>query len=86
MSSVAARFFTPQIAGIGATPAAGDSTVFRIDHDERFNQTTHLQYQFWKGRSVGRVSTGAMTPALWPVRCRAPAAIALTARTARIPL
>jgi hypothetical protein len=43
-SSVAARFFGPQIAGVGATPAGG-STVFRIDHDEVFNQTTHLQYQ-----------------------------------------
>src|SRR5277367_2437792 len=46
MSSVAARFFTPQISGIGATP--GGSAVFRIDHDEKFNQTTHLQYQPWK--------------------------------------
>ncbi len=46
MSSVAARFFTPQVAGIGATP--GGSTVFRIDHDETFNQTTHLQYQVGK--------------------------------------
>ena len=46
MSSVAARFFTPQISGIGATP--GGSSVFRIDHDEKFNQTTHLQYQPWK--------------------------------------
>ena len=45
-SSVAARFFTPQVSGIGATP--GGSTVFRIDHDETFNQTTHLQYQFGK--------------------------------------
>ena len=45
-SSVAARFFTPQISGIGAVP--GGSTVFRIDHDETFNQTTHLQYQPWK--------------------------------------
>jgi hypothetical protein len=45
-SSVAARFFTPQVSGIGATP--GGSTVFRIDHDEVFNQTTHLQYQPWK--------------------------------------
>ena len=45
-SSVAARFFTPQVSGIGATP--GGSTVFRIDHDETFNQTTHLQYQPWK--------------------------------------
>ena len=43
MSSVAARFFGPQIAGIGATPGA--VSVFRIDHDEKFNQTTHLQYQ-----------------------------------------
>jgi hypothetical protein len=43
MSSVAARFFGPQVAGIGSTPGA--VSVFRIDHDERFNQTTHLQYQ-----------------------------------------
>ena len=43
MSSVAARFFGPQVAGIGAGP--GGNTVFRIDHDERFNETTHLQYQ-----------------------------------------
>ncbi len=43
MSSVAARFFGPQVAGIGSTPGA--ISVFRIDHDERFNQTTHLQYQ-----------------------------------------
>jgi hypothetical protein len=43
MSSVAARFFGPQLSGIGATPGA--ISVFRIDHDEVFNQTTHLQYQ-----------------------------------------
>src|SRR5271167_1274809 len=48
MSSVAARFFTPQIAGAGATPLA-PSGVFRIDHDEAFNMTAHLQYQTpWK--------------------------------------
>ena len=46
-SSVAARFFTPQLSGAGATPAAPIG-VFRIDHDEKFNQTTHLQYQPWK--------------------------------------
>ncbi len=46
-SSVAARFFTPQIGGAGATPSA-PSGVFRIDHDEHFNQTTHMQYQPWK--------------------------------------
>jgi hypothetical protein len=48
MSSVAARFFTPQVSGIGATPNTGAGSVFRIDHDEVFNQTTHLQYQPWK--------------------------------------
>ena len=50
-SSVAARFFTPQIGGAGAVPSvalAGGSTPFRIDHDEKFNLTTHLQYQPWK--------------------------------------
>lgn len=45
-SSVASRFFTPQIGGAGAAPASIGS--FRIDHDEAFNQTTHLQYQFGK--------------------------------------
>ncbi len=43
MSHVEARFFTPQVSGIGAVP--GGSQVFRIDHDENFNATTHLQYQ-----------------------------------------
>ena len=47
MSSVAARFFTPQVAGAGAVPSA-PAGVFRIDHDEHFNQTTHIQYQPWK--------------------------------------
>ena len=50
-SSVAARFFTPQIGGAGAVPSGTVGTAFtpfRIDHDERFNQTTHLQYQPWK--------------------------------------
>lgn len=46
MSSVAARFFEPQVSGIGATPTG--SGVFRIDHDEKFNETTHVQYQPWK--------------------------------------
>lgn len=51
MSSVAARFFTPQIGGAGAVPVVtvpGEFTPFRIDHDEKFNQTTHIQYQPWK--------------------------------------
>jgi carboxypeptidase family protein/TonB-dependent receptor-like protein len=48
MSGVAARFFLPQVAGLPIVPPA--TGVFRIDHDELFNQTTHLQYQprkFW---------------------------------------
>ncbi len=46
MSGVAARFFTPQIGGVGAVPITpGSFSPFRIDHDEHFNQTTHLQYQ-----------------------------------------
>jgi Carboxypeptidase regulatory-like domain len=52
-SSVAARFFLPQLSGAGATPSAPGG-VFRIDHDEKFNQTTHLQYQPWqRGPWVG---------------------------------
>ncbi len=48
MSSVAARFFTPQLAGAGAAPSA-PLGVFRIDHDEKFNMTAHMQYQTpWK--------------------------------------
>ncbi len=52
MSNVAARFFTPQIGGLGVVPTPAGASVaptpFRIDHDEVFNQTTHLQYQPWK--------------------------------------
>ena len=43
MSSVAARFFPPQVAGAGAT-VGQTGLPFRIDHDEKFNQTSHLQY------------------------------------------
>jgi hypothetical protein len=46
-SGVAARFFPPQLGGAGATVGA-PGLPFRIDHDEKFNQTTHLQYQFGK--------------------------------------
>ena len=44
MSSVAARFFPPQVGGLGVTPQSG-GFPFRIDHDEVFNQTTSLHYQ-----------------------------------------
>ena len=48
MSSVAARFFSPQVGGLGTVPATIAGQAFRIDHDERLNQTTHVQYQFAK--------------------------------------
>ncbi len=54
MSSVAARFFGPQISGVGATPGLPGG-VFRIDHDEHFNQTTHMQYQPFKKVALGRL-------------------------------
>jgi hypothetical protein len=44
LSSVAARYFPPQVGGLGVTVGQSGS-VFRIDHDEKFNSTTHLQYQ-----------------------------------------
>jgi hypothetical protein len=47
MSSVAARFFLPQVAGLPIIPPS--TGVFRIDHDEVYNMTMHLQYQTpWK--------------------------------------
>jgi hypothetical protein len=49
MSSVSARFFPPQVAGAGTTVAQGSAYPFRIDHDEKFNQTTHVQYSFARG-------------------------------------
>ncbi|MDP9339808.1 MAG: TonB-dependent receptor [Acidobacteriota bacterium] len=47
MSSVAARYFPPQVGGLGVTVGQSGS-VFRIDHDEKFNSTVHLQYQPWR--------------------------------------
>jgi hypothetical protein len=51
LSSVAARFFPPQVAGAGAT-VGQTGLPFRIDHDERFNQTTHLQYTVSHGKTL----------------------------------
>jgi hypothetical protein len=51
-SSVSARFYPPQVAGAGAT-VGQTGLPFRIDHDEKFNQTTHLQYTFSRGKVLG---------------------------------
>jgi hypothetical protein len=48
-SSVAARFFPPQVAGAGAT-VGHTGLPFRIDHDEKFNETTHVQYTILHGK------------------------------------
>ncbi len=45
-SSVAARFFAPQVGGLGSDLTGVGA--FRIDHDQRFQQTTHIQYQPFK--------------------------------------
>jgi carboxypeptidase family protein/TonB-dependent receptor-like protein len=45
LSHVRSRFFDPQVGGLGSSPATG---VFRIDHDQAFQQSTHLQYQIGK--------------------------------------
>jgi len=46
-SSVAARFFPPQAGGLGVT-VGQNGLPFRIDHDEKFNQATNVQYQLPK--------------------------------------
>ncbi|KAA6462879.1 TonB-dependent receptor [Acidobacteria bacterium AB60] len=60
MSSVQARFFNPQVAGAGATvatPGAVD-VPFRIDHDEKFNQTTHFQYTVAHAKYINGIWSG----------------------------
>jgi hypothetical protein len=36
------------VGGLGTVPTTTAGQAFRIDHDEKFNQTTHAQYQFGK--------------------------------------
>jgi hypothetical protein len=50
-SSVSARFYPPQVAGAGAT-VGQTGLPFRIDHDEKFNQTTHVQYTYPHGKLI----------------------------------
>jgi hypothetical protein len=56
-SSVAARFFPPQVAGAGAT-VGQTGLPFRIDHDEKYNQTTHLQYTLSNGKVLNGIWGG----------------------------
>ncbi len=49
MGHTRARFFNPEVGGLffDTNPPTG---VFRIDHDQAFQQTTNVQYRFWKNR------------------------------------
>jgi hypothetical protein len=84
-SSVAARFFPPQDGGLGVT--VGQSGFpFRIDHDEKFNQTTHLQYQPWqRGPWVGfnwRYDSGLVAGAVPFATAADPTSVDLSGLTA----
>jgi len=52
--------------GLGVTVGQSGS-VFRIDHDEKFNSPLHLQYQPWK-RGPWVASTGGMTAVSSPAQ------------------
>jgi hypothetical protein len=56
-SSVAARFYPPQVAGAGAT-VGQTGLPFRIDHDEKFNQTSHIQYTLSRGKFLNGIWGG----------------------------
>lgn len=46
MGHTRSRFFGPEVGGLFFNNASVvDAPVFRIDHDQAFQQTTHLQYQ-----------------------------------------
>ena len=82
MSSVAARFFGPQVAGVGAAP--GGSEVFRIDHDETLTRPLTCNTSR-SSAAPGWASTGATIAAWWQAPCRARAAIAPMGRTGPTP-
>ena len=44
------RFFGPEVGGVlfNDPTLSTQLTPFRIDHDQAFQQTTHMQYQPWK--------------------------------------
>ena len=72
-SSVAARFFTPQIGGAGAVPSG---TVGHGVHRRSASTTTNASTRprtcsTSPGRPApGSASTGAMTADWWPAKCR----------------
>ncbi len=63
-SSVAARFFPPQVAGAGATVGQA-GLPFRIDHDEKFNENTHVQYTLPDTLTGGKILGGIWGGVNW---------------------
>ncbi len=61
------RFFGPEVGGVLFNdPSIKTSQVFRIDHDQAFQQSTHLQYQLHHGPYAGftwRYESGLVTDA-----------------------
>ncbi|SDF35731.1 TonB-dependent receptor [Terriglobus roseus] len=48
------RFFGPEVGGVLSNdPTINTSSVFRIDHDQAFQQSTNLQYQYKHGPYFG---------------------------------
>jgi hypothetical protein len=90
MSSIAARFFAPQVAGIPII-SPGVVGVFRIDHDEHWAQTIHAQYQYKQGPWVGfnwRYDSGLVagaTPCFAVTATCAPTTPSANGGTANIP-
>src|SRR3989440_973124 len=67
MGHASARYFQPQVGGLGTS----DGPVFRIDHDQVFQQTTHVQYQPWKrGPWIGLIGDMTAGSLLGPCRLR----------------
>ena len=57
VGSITSRFFPPQVAGAGAS-VGHTGFPFLIDHDEKLNSTTHVQYTIpgvsrWRGLWAG---------------------------------
>ncbi len=46
MGHTRARYFGPQVGGLVFNNDVGGDGVFRIDHDQAFQQTTRLRYQY----------------------------------------
>jgi hypothetical protein len=48
------RFFGPEVGGVLSNdPTINTTSVFRIDHDQAFQQSSNFQYQFKKGPYLG---------------------------------